>query len=563
MVKLLETRKLEGILKYLIGILLLILLNIIASRHFTRLDLTEEGRYTIKPATVELLTALDDNVYIDVYLEGDLNAGFKRLQKAVQETLEEFEFYSDHKVIYRFVDPGLAMGQNARNEFMANLAAKGITPTNVIDTRDGERIEKIIFPGAIVSYGGIERAVMLLSGMQGEEQLNNSIEGVEYAIASTIYKLTRIERKRIGFIQGHDELDSLDILSLQNALFEFYELEEIDLPQKNISPGIDLIIIAQPKQRFSEEDKYKIDQFIMQGGKAVFMIDKLEANMDSASNEMNLAFPYQQNLDDMLFRYGIRLNNDLIQDNNAALYPIVIGYMGTQPQVMQMPWPFFPLLNQFQEHPISRNLNMILGRFVSTMDTVKADGVIKTPLLFTSNYSRSMGAPVKVSVNDLRNNLKPQDFNSKLLPVAYLLEGTFQSVFKNRFLPKGANASDLITQSQETKILVISDGDIARNEINPTSGQPEDLGTVPWLQGIHFSNQEFLLNAIAYLTDENGIITARNKEVMVRPLDKVKISQQKLKWQIFNMVLPVATILALGLILFLIRIKKNTKFISE
>ena len=389
MVRLIESKKLEHWLKYLAGILILVLINQLGSIYYTRIDLTEEKRYTIKPATKELLENLDDIIYVDVYLEGELNAGFKRLQAAIRQTLEEFSIYSDRKVRYSFKDPNLALSQSARNEFMADLASRGITPTNVIDTRDGNRVEKIIFPGAIVSYGSVEKGVMLLSGSRGEEQLNSSIENVEYNLASVIYQLTSLERKRIGFIQGHGELAGESILSLQNSLFEFYDLQEVDIRQQSLS-GLDMVVISKPVSPWLELEKYKLDQFIMGGGKAIFLLDMLDANMDSASSEGNTSFPYQIRLEDMLFQYGVRINNDLLQDNNAAMYPVVVGNMGNQPQIMQLPWPFYPIVNRFQDHAISRNLDGVLTRFVSSIDTVKAEGIKKTPLLFSSEYSRTI-----------------------------------------------------------------------------------------------------------------------------------------------------------------------------
>ncbi|MDH5603522.1 MAG: gliding motility-associated ABC transporter substrate-binding protein GldG [Cyclobacteriaceae bacterium] len=560
MVKLLESKKLEDLLKYLIGIVVLILVNQVSFRHFSRIDLTDEQRYSIKPATRTLLNDLDDNVYIEVYLEGELNAGLQRLQKAIRETLEEFDIYSDHKVQYTFVNPGLAMSQKARNEFMADLSARGITPTNIIDEEDGKRTEKIVFPGAIVSYGGAETAVMLLTGTRGEEQLNNSVEGVEYALASAIYKLSALERKKIGFLQGHGELSSENLLSLQNSLFQFYDLTEVSLTGEEPLKDLDLIILAKPRDTFSEIDKYTIDQYIMRGGKALFLVDKLHANMDSASNEINLSLPYQMNLDDMLFRYGIRLNNDLVQDNNAAPYPIVTGMLGGQPQIVSIPWPYFPILNRFADHPISRDLGPVLGQFVSTMDTVKAEGIIKTPLIFTSAYSRSISAPVNISVNDLRKNVKPEDLNKSFLPVAYLLEGKFRSVFKNRFLPEGALKSTFLEDGMETKILVISDGDFVKNEINPRTGNPEELGRYPYQRGITFANADFIQNAIAYLMEENGIITARNKVIAIRPLDKVKITTEKTTWQAINLLLPLLIILMPGGLYFLYRKYRYSNF---
>jgi ABC-2 type transport system permease protein len=280
--------------------------------------------------------------------------------------------------------------------------------------------------------------------------------------------------------------------------------------------------------------------------------------MDSASSQMNFAFPYDINLEDQLFRYGVRINNDLILDNQAARTPVVVGYAGDEPQIQMMPWPFFPLMNRYGEHPISRNLDASYFRFVSTIDTVKAPGVKKTPLIFTSDYTMVVSAPVKVTVNDLRKNLEPDKFNQKNLPVAYLLEGAFTSIFKNRFLPDGVEKSDYLEEGT-SKLVVISDGDYARNYLDPSTGQPLELGYDPYLKN-KFGNEDFLMNALAYLVEEDGIIQARSKEITVRPLDKVEINKSRLKWQVINIVVPIIMLLITGLIIYYYRKRKYANF---
>lgn len=560
MVNWLDKKKTEDWLKWIAGLLLLILINQVASIYFTRIDLTEEKRFSIKPATKELLKNLDEDVYIEVFLEGELNSGFKRLQRSIKETLQEFEIYSNHRVRYKFTDPSTALSSRARNEFMTSLASRGITPTNVIDTRDGDRTERIIFPGALISYGENETGVMLLSGSRGEDQLNSSIENVEFNLASSIQQLTSIERPSIGFIQGHGELSGESVLSFQNALFEFYNLKEIDITQSEVLDGIELAIISKPVRQWSEKDKYKLDQFIMNGGKALFMLDLVDANMDSANNEFNTSFAYESKIEDMLFRYGIRVNYDLIQDNNAASYPIVVGNMGNQPQIVQLPWPFYPIVNRFQDHPISRNLDGVLTQFVSSIDTVKADGIRKTPLLFSSEYSRRVNAPIQVSVTDLRKNLRPEDLTSRSIPMAYLLEGSFTSIYNNRFLPENMDTESFISKGQDSKIVVISDGDFSKNDPLRSDGSIPELGEYQKLPGMRFANKDFLLNTVSYLLEENGLITARSKKVSIRPLDKVKVSREKTYWQFVNLVLPIAISLFMGGILYFIRRHRYTRF---
>ena len=560
----LDSKRFGDVLQLLIGVTLILLVNILASKNFYRFDLTEEQRFSIKPATKELLKELDDVVYIEVFLEGALNSGFKRLRNSTRETLEAFRIYSGNNIQYTFNDPSAALSESAQAQFMQGLRALGIQPTNVIDQENGQRIEKLIFPGAIVSYGGIEEGVMLLGGNQAatpEQKLNQSIEEIEYQLASAIRKLTSLERKKVGLLRGHDEMDSLQVESFNLTLAENYELDEVRLTSPDL-PSFDALLIANPKQSFSEKEKYYLDQYLLNNGKVLLLVDKLNANMDSASSENNFAFPIDINLDDQLFNYGVRINGNLIQDNSAALYPVNVGNIGDQPQIKGLKWWFYPVINRFSEHPITNNLDAVLGRFVSTIDTVKADGITKTPLLFTSDYSRAVNAPVKVSIPDLRKPLTPEMLNERNLPIAYLLEGQFQSLFKNRFKPEGVNERGF-KEAGDGKLLIIADGDFIRNEVSPRSGRPQPLGFYPFAQGSMFANEDFMLNALSYMLDEEGIITARNKEIKIRPLNKVKINAEKLKWQMINLVLPVVLVLLYGVFRFYYRKKKFTGYPTE
>ncbi len=544
------------------GLVLIVLLNVLASQYFFRLDLTEEKRFSIKEQTKDVLRELDDKVYVEVYLEGELNAGFRRLQKSIRETLEEFRIYSDDKVQFVFVDPSTAMSQKARNEYMQDLMQKGIVPTNVVDSKDGQVSEKIIFPGALISYGGFETGVNLLKGTQAgtpDEKINGSIEGIEYELANAIYKMTNSDRKRIGFVTGHGELDSLEIASFNSALLEMYSVVKVDLQKKKSLERYDAFIIAKPTHAYSESDKYKLDQYIMNGGKVLFLIDKLEASMDSASQEGYFAFPYNINLDDQLFKYGIRLNLDLVQDGLSGKYPVITGEVDGKPNLKLMDWPFFPLINRYADHSITRNLDAVVTRFISTVDTVKATGIKKTPLLFTSQYSRKISAPVPVNINEIRKNLKKEDFTMSYLPVGYLLEGKFASLYKNRFLPKDADQASFIDEGKATKLIVIADGDLARNDVNPRTGQPQQLGYDQFAR-YTFANQELLMNAVNYLVNGDGLIAARNKEVKIRPLDKEKIRTERTKWQAINLALPLVLLLVFGIARSFVRKRKYSTF---
>jgi len=554
-----KSKKMGDLLLLANGLVLVILFNIVASFYFFRFDLTEEKRYTIQPQSKTILKNLEDVVFVEVFLEGeDLNPEFRRFQKSIRETLEEFRIYSENKIQYTFTDPLQAANEKARNEFIAELNSKGVSPRNVIETRDGQRVEKFVFPGALISYEGFETGVMLLKGSRAQN-INPSMEGIEFELANAIHKLSNVNRKRVGLITGHGELDSLEFASFNNALLDQYDVFKVSLSRKGALTGYDLVIIPKPTRSFSNQDKYKLDQYLMRGGKILFLLDRLDADMNRASEEDYFAFPYDLNLDDQLFKYGVRINPDLIQDGVSGKYPVVVGGESNRPQIMQMDWPFFPLINQYATHPIARNLDASLLKFVSSIDTVKATGVRKTPLLFSSPYSRKVTAPVKVGVNDLRKQLQEGSFDSGKIPISYLLEGEFTSLYKNRFAPEGVDTAGFRPQSIPTKIIVVADGDLARNDVNPRDGNPQQLGLDPFTQ-YTFANQDLLLNMVAYLVEEDGLIKARNKEIKVRPLDKEKIRNERSFWQIINLVLPMVALVIFGIVRAYWRKVKYTRF---
>ncbi len=561
MVKL-ESKKLESILYFLIGIFAIIVANQLSARIFYRIDLTEEKRYTISEASKNILRNLEDVVYVDVYLEGDLPSGVKRLQKGVRETLDEFKIYAGSNLQFRFIDPSTAKSQKARQEFYESLIKKGIQATNLYDNVDGKRTQVLIFPGALVTYGSKEMGITFLKGNKAsspQEQLNQSIEGVEYELSSAIKSLASTKTNRIALLKGHGELDSLQIAGLTAELMTRYRVFHVDLTKKQDLLGYDAIVLAKPTQAFSERDKYKIDQFIMRGGKAMFLIDALYANMDSASREDNLALPYNIDLDDLFFKYGFRINKDMILDRNAALYPVVVGNLGDNPQIQLLPWPFFPVVNNFTKHPTVRNNDAVITRFMSTIDTLKAQGVQKIPLMSSSQYSKVLSSPIKVSINELKKEMNPDFFNSGPQITAWIYEGAFTSLFKNRFLPRNADESTFLEDGKSTRILVVSDGDIARNDINPQTGQPMELGFYQFTE-TRYGNADFLVNIMTYLLEEDGIINTRSKEVKIRPLDAIKIRNQRLTIQMINMVLPIILIVLFGIVKYFLRKRKYANF---
>ncbi len=556
------SKRKRDIVRFILWIAGIILVNLLASTYFFRIDLTEDKRYTIAPVTKQMLQDLPDDVVVEVYLEGDFPAGFKRLQQSVRETLDEFRIYAGGNLRYVFIDPTAITDEKSRNEYFQQLAMKGIIPTNLKATEEGKQVERIVFPGAIIKYKGKETAVNLLKGnlaASADQRLNQSVEGVEYELATGIRKVAFQGNKIIGYITGQGELEMQQTTDLLGSLQEYYRVARGELSQIPTLKGLDLIIVAKPTQPFSEADKYKIDQFIMNGGKAVFFVDALNANMDSVGAGGMFAMPYNLNLDDLLFRYGVRLNPTMIMDLNSGFIPLVTGYMGDRPQTEMVNWRFYPLLNNYSKHPITRNLDAVYSKFIGTIDTVKATGIRKTPLVYTSDYSRVLQAPVPVTLEEARMEVNPELFKAGQQPVGYLLEGKFTSLFRNRPAPAGVAEQNVKEEGAETKIAVFSDGDLVRNDINPRTGQAYELGFDRY-NNVKFANKELAMNTIHYLLDSEGLINVRSKEIQLRPLDKVRVKEERTRWQLLNLVAPIVLLALFGIIRYYMRKRRYTRF---
>ena len=551
--------KRKSIKNILIVLGILIVLQIVSSYFFFRIDLTQDKRHTIAPATKALLKNLNQAVVIKVYLEGDLPAAFRRLKASVQETLDEFQVYGKAKLQYEFVDPDLITDKKAKNKFIVEMATKGIQPTNIFVKEKGQKIEKLIFPGATISYQGKETAVMLLKGSSAtkpDEILNQSAENVEYELISAIKKISTSKKKRVAFLSGHGEPESIRFADLATSLKEFYEVKRLDLTKTDWIRNYDAIVLAQPTQQFSDEDVMKIDQFVMRGGRAIFLIDPIRIKLDSLGDQGTFIFPYELNLDDLLFKYGVRLNKNLIQDLYCTQIPMNVGKFGDKPQIELVPWTFFPILNNYGKHPLTKSLDALQTRFLSSLDTVKAEGIRKTPLLSTSAYTKLTSVLGKVDLNQMRNDPDPKLYTGGNKTVAYLLEGKFKSAFATRAIAK---PKFFMAQGIPSAIVVMSDGDVALNDQNPKNGEPMPLGLDPY-QGRTYSNKDFLLNSLHYLLDEDGLVGVKNKEIMLRPLDKTKIKDQRAKFQMVNVLIPPILMLLLWLGLGYYRKRKFGSF---
>ncbi len=534
-------------------------LNVLASSVGFRADLTQDKRYSLSEATERLLTNLDDEVVVKVYLTGELPAGFERLQNAVRETLDEMQAIAGRRLSYRFIDPAtVSTDAKKRSEFYRELAAKGLLPTNLVAGGEEARNERLIFPGALLSYKGREVPVLLLKGniaRSAEENLNLSYENVEFQLATALRELTQTEKKKLGLLTTHSRIPAGRLADLITSLQKNYDFFTVNLPASPNLDGLDAVLVVKPDSAFSEADKFKLDQYIVKGGRALFFIDALR--LDSVGREGTYAYPVRLNLDDLLFNYGIRVNANLVKDLLCASIPLNVGNLGDKPQIQLRPWRFFPLLNAFGASPIVRNLDAVYGRFLGTLDTVRADGITKTPLLRTSRYTQLMQAPALVTYNEARLQPDPRSYNAGPQTIACLLEGRFKSLYKNRILPGDPRAQGFVPQGEPSKILVCSDGDLPLNDFDFKRNAPLPLGFDRASSDRHiFSNKEFILNAVDYLVDENGVITARNKEVRLRPLDALQLRENRTFWQTLNLALPLALIGVLGTVVWAVRRRK-------
>jgi ABC-2 type transport system permease protein len=536
---------------------ILLFLNVISSFWFTRFDLTDDKRFTISESSRRLMSGLKDIVFVKVYLSGDFSPAFTRLSQATREMLDELRTYSNGNLEYEFVDPSASPDEKERNLVYAQLYQKGIRPTTVEErTKEGTK-RTYIFPGAIVSYSNVEMSVQLLQnqiGVPPELQLNNSIQNLEFELCNTIRKATNPLRPIVGFLDGQGELDTLRIADFASAVQSSYELRRIRINgQLDALKDLRCLVVARPDSAFDEKDKFIIDQYVMRGGRVVWLLDPMQADMDSLSNRGEMiALARDLKLDDMLFRYGVRVNYDLVQDLMASLIPVVTGMVGNQPKQQLLPWYYFPVMTPDSRHPIVNNLNSIRGQFVSSVDPIEVEGVKHTVLLTSSRYSRILPAPVRVSLGIMQFKPDPKQFPVRNIPVAVLLEGEFTSLYKNRIPPAIADSKEIGFRERSTKnkMLVVGDGDLIRNDIQ--RGKPLELGYDKYMN-MTYGNKSFLLNALDYLIDESGLMLARNKEFRLRMIDPSVLESDTRPLAAANVGLPLVLILVFGVVKGILR----------
>lgn len=536
----------KNLLSFLSLFGMLVAINIVGHFYFKRFDLTDDKRYTLSDSTIELLKSIDEPLFIDVFLDGKFPPEFKRLQNETKQLLEEFSSYNSN-LMFQFTNP--LEDENNAQQYIAELTNLGFLPTNINSTQKGKKEIIQIFPWAIANQGEKSVRVPLLVNNFGNtpaENINSSVQLLEFAFADALTKITKKEKKKIAILKGNGQMaDKYQADCLLN-LKEYYHLGEFNFDSLQDNPNkvlenlkrFDATLIVKPTEAFSDNEKYILDQYIMNGGKSLWLMDKVIADIDSLQNKNNasLAFPRELNVDDLLFKYGVRINYNLVQD----LLSTPITAQSEQGDV-PIDWLYSPIIKSENNHAINNNINLVKLEFANTIDTLK-NNIKKTILLKSSPQSKAIGTPLEINLYEFMEGVNEQDFNKGNLPLGVLLEGSFTSAFKNRVKPFSAPSNQ--ENGKENKMIVIADGDI----INYTYVNKKPLlgGIDQWTQQV-YGNKEFLLNAMNYLLDDSGLINIRNKEVKLAFLDKEKVNQDYHFIQLLTVGLPLILLLLFAL----------------
>ena len=545
-------------------IIILIGLNFVAQKAFFRIDLTSEKRYSLSVETKTILRQLDEPVTVNVYLAGELNIGLKRFQRQIDEILGEFKAYAGRNLSYHFVDPFADANIDEQEKILQDMAKRGLSPIN-IHQRDnnGSVTEKIVVPGAMIGFKQSEIPLNLLKndpGKSSDENLLNSVIALEYEFISNIRNITQKNTRKIVMIEGHGELPDAEVGDFMREMGRTFQVDRgIINGRVGILDGYEAVIIAQPFGHFDEADKFVLDQYIMQGGKVVWLLDAVQVNFDSLVNGQTLAYPQGLNLDDMLFRYGVRIDPSLIEDMQCNFIPVNVALAGNPANFQPAPWLFYPIIAPGDQNIITHNLNMIWLRDVSPIDTFQRENVTYAPLLITSENTQIRKTPTVIDLAEINLQPSPESLNEGEYLCGVVLEGSFESVFKNRMVEKylQGTGKKFIEKSVANKMVVISDGDIIRNDVRYTNRGPvvAPLGMDKYTRQT-FGNKELLSNIIQYLTDEVNLIQLRGKEFKIRMLDRKKLQEQRKMWQVINLVGPVAFTVLLAVIILFLR-KRN------
>ena len=532
--------------------IIIIVVNLVSQGFYNRIDLTKDNRYTIAKVTEGLINKIDKQLLIKVYLEGDFPSEFKRLQIETRQFLEELSA-KNSQIKIQFIRP-----DNQREK----LINAGMIPSQLTVKENGKLSNAIIFPWAEILYKNKTSKVSLLpngTSQSQEDQLEKAIENLEFSFSNAFYKLQKEKEKKIAILSGNGELSDIQLYSFLSEVKKKYRLAKFTLDSVTTNPKktlldlqqFDLAIIAKPTQAFTENEKLVLDQYIINGGKTLWMIENVQADTDSLyTNGSMLAYPRDLNLTDFFFAYGLRVNATLLQDLYAAKIPLATGNLGNKPQFQNLSWFYHPLVLGNPNHAISKNILPVRLRFANQIDTLQ-NNLKKTPLLMSSMLTKKVGTPAIIELNSIAKEPKEEEYSTGFQITGLLTEGVFNSMYTNRVKP--FNIDNFRKKSLYNKMVVISDGDIGRNQLQ--KGKPFDLARDKWTDE-QFGNKEFLLNAVDYLLDDNGLIELRNKNIQINLLDKKRAYQEKTYWQFINITLPLLILITFGFIFHYLRKRK-------
>ena len=559
------TSKKKNIKSLLIVVAILLVLNIISGYFFHRFDLTKDKRYTLSSTSLNIINQVQNPLLVKIYLQGDLPPEFKRLQSETRDLFEEFKAYNKN-IVFEFVDPLEKEDDSMDN--IKKLYLKGLTPINITVDDKGKQSQEMVFPWAIAIYNNKEVNIPLLKNSMGAsttEKVIISVQHLEYSIADAINKITKDKQKKVAIIKGNGELQDVQIAKFLMQVRESYHIGPftLDSVAKNPTGSLqalqkyDLAIIAKPTESFTDSEKQVLDQFIINGGKTIWLIDQVNMEMDSLYNDYGstLAFPRDLNLNDMFFKYGFRINPDLVKDERGSPIKLATGEQGTAAQYQEFNWKFAPQVYPISQHPIVKNLGGIKFDFANGIDTLK-NGIKKTVLLQSSQYSKKIGSPVEINLNIVEEETSPNHYlNTGNIPLSVLLEGSFHSMFENRVLPFNEKSFQAIGKAN--KMIVISDGDLIRNQLDKNF-QPVELG-YDQRSGNLYDNKDFLMNCVNYLLDDNGLINIRSKDLNLPLLDKEKVYENYTTTQILTIGLPILILGVFGVVFTFFRKRKYSK----
>ena len=558
-------------LKNLFTIIFIIVVANFAGHYlFKRFDLTEDKRYTLSQTSLNIISEVKEPLYVDVFLEGNFPGEFKKLQTETQQLLEEFKARNSN-IIFQFINP--LDKEEEREKTLQQFYDRGLTPLNVTLDEKGKQTQEIVFPWAVVSYGNKSAKVPLLKNMMGAstaQKVVSSVQHLEYAFSNAFNSVTKNREKKVAILKGNGELHDLLLADFLKSVRENYFIGPFTLDSVAKSPEntlkelkkYDLAIIAKPTEAFSDSEKQVLDQFLMHGGKTLWLVDQVNMEMDSLMETgENLAFPRDLNLNDLFFKYGIRIKPDLIKDIMATPISLATGEQGSATQYTKFPWLYSPMiypvanLDPTKTSPIVSNLDGMKFEFTNPIEVLK-NNIKKTVLLQSSPYSKSVGTPTQVNLKMVQDRPEQKDFTGNgNIPVAVLLEGKFNSVYQNRVLPFAEK--DFISNGKESKMILISDGDVVKNQLDKNF-QPLELGFDKWINNL-YANKEFMLNCVNYLLDDNGLINIRSKEVDLPILDTQKVVDNYTYSQIVTIGFPIALVLLFGAVFTYLRKKKYSK----